>query len=183
MDTRHGDLESNVEEFLAQIRSSDVDTRYKAWQSAGPIGAEAIVALSALAAGDDKWVGLAATGAMEKIAHYSARPGAGSEAEAVSAELLKVAASHKPRVIRANALHLVGFIADNRSIPGLVKLLSDLEIREDARLALEKIPGSAATEAFKRAVKTAPGDFLPQIKQSLYNRSLSLKTVGTLSDH
>jgi len=180
MDTHTANTNTTIEEFLAQIRSSDAEARYKAWQSAGPMGAAAIQPLSDLAAGEDKLVALAANGAMEKIAHYAARPGTGNAAEAVSKELLKVADSPRPRMVRTNLLRLVGFIADSRSIPGLVQLLSDPEIREDARLALEKIPGNAATEAFKKAVKTVPADFQPNIRQSLSNRAMTPKTVGTL---
>ena len=98
--------------FLARMRSSDVAERYAGWQSAGPMGADVINVLGEIASSDDKGVALSATGAMEKIAHYSGRPGAQAEAQKVSLELVKIANSDRPKMVRSNALQLVGFIGD-----------------------------------------------------------------------
>ncbi len=170
--------------FLARIRSSDAAERYAAWQSAGPMGADVINVLGELASSEDRGVALSATGAMEKIAHYSGRPGAQSEAQKVSSELLKIANSDRPRMVRSNALQLVGFIGDSKSVGGLVRLMKDKDLREDARLALERIPGSLSESALKALTKAADENkepFAENLKQSIYNRNLQPKTVGTKS--
>ncbi|HZO88360.1 MAG TPA: hypothetical protein VFB38_08470 [Chthonomonadaceae bacterium] len=171
-------MKAEIAAFLEKIKSPDADVRYKAWREAGPMGAEAVVPLGELAASPDKGVAKAASGAMETIAHHAARPGAGAEAHAVSVELLKVAQTPHPRMVRADALYLLGFTGDGRIVPGLARLLSDRELREDARMALERIPGSASLSALRQAARTASPDFRPNLEQSLHNRSLTPKTVG-----
>ena len=167
--------------FLARMRSSDAAERYAGWQSAGPMGADVINVLGELASSEDKGVALSATGAMEKIAHYAGRPGAQSEAQKVSSELLKIANSDRPRMVRSNALQLVGFIGDAKSVGGLVRQMKDKDLREDARLALERIPGSLSESALKALAKAADENkepFAENVKQSIYNRALQPKTVG-----
>lgn len=168
----------NLQEFLDKIKSSDANVRYAAWRSAGPMGAQAVAPLADLMASADKGVAKAAQGALQAIVHHAGRPGASREARAVSEELLKVAASNRPRLVRADALNWLGMIGDGRIVSGIAKLLGDAELREDARMALERIPGREAQRALERALQTAPADFKPNIEQSLYNRKLTPATVG-----
>lgn len=169
----------SVNAFLDKMQSPDADVRYAAWKSAGPMGSMAVVGLGDLAANSDKAITKAARGALLNVAHYAARPGAAAEAHAVSIELLKLAAApERPRAVRADALNLLGFTADSRTVPGIARLLSDTEMRDEARMALERIPGSAATNALRKAAQSAPADFRPNLDQSLSNRSLTPKTVG-----
>lgn len=167
-----------LQEFLDKIKSLDADVRYAAWRSAGPMGAPAVAALVDLMASSDKGVAKAAQGALQAIVHHAGRPGAGREARAVAEELLKVAASNRPRLVRADALNWLGMIGDGRVVSGMVKLLNDTELREDARMALERIPGRDAQRALENALQTAPADFKPNIEQSLYNRRLTPATAG-----
>ena len=84
-------------------------------------------------------------------------------------------------MVRSNALQLVGFIGDAKSVGGLVRLMKDKDIREDARLALERIPGSLSESALKALAKAADENkepFAGNVKQSIYNRALQPKTVG-----
>ena len=159
-------------ELVAKIQSSDADVRYAAWQGAGPVGAEAVVPLGNLMAVPDRGVVKAAKGALEAIAYYSTRPGAAPEAAAVSRQLLTIAESQLPRAARAEAIHLLGFTADRRSVPALARLLNDPEMRDEARMALEQIPGGASLNALKRAVRSAPLEFQPALQQSIHNRAL-----------
>lgn len=169
---------NNQPQFLEQIQSSDADVRYAAWRAAGPQGAAAILPLADLMDGEDKGVAKAAKGALETIVHYAGRPGAQPEAQAVAVELLQVATSDRSRPTRAEALNWLGFVGDEAVVPGLAKLLEDPEVREDARLALERIPGPESRRALRKALRTAPEDFRPNLEQSLYNRRLTPATVG-----
>lgn len=169
----------NVTEFIEKMKSPDADVRYAAWKAAGPVGAPGVVPLGDLAASPDKGIAKSARGALQNIVHYAARPGARAEAHTVSIELLKVAADNdRPRSVRADALHLIGFTADSRTVPGVAHLLSDEQMRDEARLALERIPGSAATGALRQAAQNATNDFRPALQQSLHNRGLTRKTAG-----
>jgi hypothetical protein len=57
-------------------------------------------------------------------------------------------------------------------------LLGDPEMREDARLALERIPGGASTRALQHALQTAPAEFRPNLEQSLRHKRVSTITIG-----
>jgi HEAT repeat protein len=164
--------------FLDQIKSSDADVRYKAWRTAGPMGATAVAPLGDLAALPDKGVAKAAKAALQEIAHYAARPGAGAEARVISVELVRVAASIRPRLVRADALYLLSFTADSRAVPDIARLLKDADVREAARMTLERIPGSASLHALRQEAKDAHTDFRSNLEQSLYNRNLTRQTVG-----
>jgi HEAT repeat protein len=170
-----------LQEFLEKIKSPDANVRYAAWRAAGPMGAQAVAPLAELMASSDKGVAKAAQGALQAIVHHAGRPGASREARAVAEELLKVAASNRPRMVRADALNWLGMIGEGRVVSGIAKLLGDAEMREDARMALERIPGRDAQRALENALKTAPADFKPNLEQSLYNRQLTPATVGTPS--
>ncbi|HZP83387.1 MAG TPA: HEAT repeat domain-containing protein [Chthonomonadaceae bacterium] len=171
-------MESDLNAFLEALKSPDAERRYAAWRGAGPMGAAAVAPIADLCASPDRGVAKAAKGALENIAHHAARPGAGKEARAVSTELLQVAQSRRPTATRAEALHLLGFTADSRAVPGIAPLLTDTAVRDEARMALERIPGNASLHALKQAAKTAPADFRPALEQSLHNRVLTPKTAG-----
>ena len=94
----------DLQEFLNQIKSNDANTRFKAWEEAGPMGAAAIAPLADLMKEDDRYVGKAAKMAAQNIVHHAGRPGAADEAKAVSAELLKVAQSRHTKMVRSDVL-------------------------------------------------------------------------------
>ncbi len=130
-----------VGHFLREIASQDSRVRHTAWQNAARMGAAAVSGLGDLAASADKGVAKAANGALEEIAHYAARPGAPDEAHAVSEQLLGLAASGRPRAVRAHALHLLGFVGDARAVPEITRLLPDTDVGDEARMALERLQG------------------------------------------
>ena len=172
-------MRSDAADLLDRLQSPDANVRLKAWQNAGPAGAAAIPGLGDLMASPDKSVAKCAHGTLEVIAHYAAKSGSGSPtAHSVTANLLKLADSTRPRMVRADAITLVGVVGDGRAVPTLAKLLSDKDVREDARMALERIPGSASLNALKKASQTVPDDYKPSINQSLHTRMLTSKTVG-----
>lgn len=170
---------ANVSQLINTIKTGDADARYAAWRAAGPAGAAAVAPLADLMASTDKGASRAATEALGRIAHYAARPGATpSETQAVAIELLRVATAPRPRMVRAEALHLLGFVGNGNTVPPLARLLDDKEVREDARLALERIPGPQSLRALEDALRRAPADFKPNLRQSLHNRRLTRPTAG-----
>lgn len=170
----------DLEAFLAQIRSEDAEQRYKAWRGAGPFGAKAVVPLAELAASPLPGVAKAAREALQVIVHHAGRPGATDEARAVAAALLSVAESPRQSTrVRADALHWLGFVGDARAVPGIARLLNEPGVRDEARMALERIPGRESLRALRQARDTAPADFKAHLEQSLRARALTPATVGT----
>ena len=61
-------------------------------------------------------------------------------------------------------------IGSRRSIDPIAGLMKNENLREDARMALERIPNRRAVAALKAAFEEAPEDFKPNIVQSLRKR-------------
>ncbi len=171
-----------LNEYLSRIQSTDAGIRYYAWKSSALQKADAVAPLAKLACSSDKGVAKAANAALPILAHNSARPGAYEEAESTANELLKVAEnSEYTHMVRANALHLAGCIAPAQLVPKIAKLLAIEELREEARMAIERIPGNPSTHALKAGLKSTPENFHKNIEQSLHNRSLTPKTAGVVN--
>jgi HEAT repeat protein len=168
-----------LQAFLARIEDKDAGARMTAARGAGPLGAAAVVPLGDRMASSDPGVAKAAGEGLKVIVHHAARPGAGSEAKAVSTELARLLEPGRPRSVRGEAAYLLGFVGGDEAVPALARLLGDPELREDARLALERIPGRAATRALERALKTAAPEFRPNLEQSLRHRRLTRETGRT----
>src|SRR4051812_47880267 len=94
-----------------------------------------------MASGDAN-IAKSAREAMGAIVHHSARPKHAEDAAKAASELLKVAADAKrPKAVRGSALVCLGFAASSSNVAEIAKLFSDADVREDARMALERIPG------------------------------------------
>jgi HEAT repeat protein len=169
--------QNDLNRFLSDLQSQDLKVRQRAWQSAGPLGAPAVEPLAKLLTAPNKGVARAAGFALEKVAHYAARPGS-RDRRSVANELVKAARPPYPLTTRRQALVWLGFIAEGSSVPELAKLLSDADVREEARMALERIPGSESLNALKAAMRTADSSFKQALEQSIQNRALTPQRVG-----
>jgi hypothetical protein len=144
--------------FLKEIASADPQVRYTAWKFAGRMGASAVVPLGDLLASQNPAIVKAARGALQDITHYAARPGVRSEARAVAAELLKLAGPDRSRLVRAEALTLLGFVADAGDAPAIARLQEDRQVGQEARMALER-SGHPDGVAGKPAASEEAADF------------------------
>ena len=153
-------------EFLEKIQSPDDAIRGPAWQNAGPVGAPAVVPLGEVMTHADFEIARAAKRAIERIVRHAGRPGAAPERRAVAAELVKLLA-HANSNVRKHALWMLSEIGEDAAVPPMARLLEDPEMREDARCALERIPGRAATAALRKALATAPESFKYALAHSL----------------
>ena len=106
-------------------------------------------------------------------------PGADVEARSAAAQLLQLAAPGNPRLVRADALELLGIVGGDAEVKPLAELISDREVGEDARMALERIPGKAAEEALKAAGKTSDSSRRVAIDLSLRHRKMRRSELGT----
>ncbi|MCY2954446.1 MAG: HEAT repeat domain-containing protein [Planctomycetota bacterium] len=169
---------AETETLLKRIRSRDDQVRCEAWQNAGTVGAPAVGPLAALLVDTDIEVARSAKRAMEKIVHRAGRPGAAAEASAVEAELIKLL-KHESPVIRRAAVWMLSEIGSDESVEPISALLADAQVREDARCALQRIPGDKSVNALKTAMKAVPEEFTYAIADSLRKRGQNVPDYPT----
>ena len=56
----------------------------------------------------------------------------------------------------------------------MARLLQDREVRDDARMAIQRIPGSVATMALQTALQTAPEEFRYNLAEGLRKRGVKV---------
>jgi HEAT repeat protein len=159
-----------VDELITDIKSDSPEKRTQAWQSAGKIGAPAVKSLAQVMTGDNLEVARAAKRALWQIVRYTGRPGANKERRAVVAELIALLGDDQPVAIRREVLWMLSEIGGRRDIEPIAGLMKNEDLREDARMALERMPNRRAVAALKAAFETAPEDFKPNLAQSLRKR-------------
>ncbi|MHC4206401.1 MAG: HEAT repeat domain-containing protein [Planctomycetota bacterium] len=159
-----------VDELLAGIKSDNPEKRTKSWQSAGQIGAPAVKPLAEVMTDDDLEVARAAKRAIWQIVRYTGRPKANKERRAVEKELVGLLGRKQPAAVRREVLWMLSEIGGRVSIKPIAGLMRNKNLREDARMALERIPSKRALATLKAAFEKAPEDFKPNIAQSLRKR-------------
>jgi len=156
-----------TQELIERIKGSDEKARGEAWQSAGPLGAPAVKPLAEIMFGGEMEAARAARRAVWKIVRYAGRPGAEAERKGVAAEIAPLLAAEGTRNVRRELVWMLSEIGDDSSIPSLSALFTEKELREDARAALQRIPGKKAVAALKSALAAAPADYGPALAVSL----------------
>ena len=168
----------SLEEFLQRIGSAEKDVRNAARSEVIDVGAPAVAPLVALieepdaAAREDRQrreVAIVARAALERLVHHAGRDGAGALRGEVGAALAKALAGAKSPKAKREVAHLIAFIGADAEVPAVARLLDDADrhVRETARLALERMPGSAATEALIAAARKADPEWKPDLLFSL----------------
>ena len=138
-------------------------------------GSKAGIAESApqLADGDVE-VARAAKRSMWKTVRRVGRPGAEDEKRVVVAELVGLLQEGQPAAVYREVLRMLSEIGAAESVGAIAVLLSNKTAREDARMALERIPGEESLAALKSALETAPADFKTNLAQSLRARGMQV---------
>ncbi len=169
-----------VDALIEQIQDKDDAVRAAARDGAGPTGAAAVGPLAKIAAGDELEVARAANRAIQNIVYHAGRPGADDEARAVSSELIKLIKSDQPVQLRRDAIWMTWQIAGEEAVEPVAALLANADLREDARMALERLPGAKATAALKKALASAKDAEKPAFAHSLGNRGVDVPGVPDL---
>ncbi|MBM3879866.1 MAG: HEAT repeat domain-containing protein [Verrucomicrobia bacterium] len=155
-----------VAELIANLKSPDDKVRGPAWQHAGPSGAPAVKPLSEVMTDPDFEIARAARRALWKIVRHAGRPNAAAEAQAVATQLIALLPT-APTAVRRELLWMLSEIGGDDAVPPVATLLANADVREDARCALERIPGAKAVAALKQAMATAPEEFKYALAHSL----------------
>jgi HEAT repeat protein len=189
--------ELTVEQLIGRIKDHDDKVRAAAWHSAGKLGAAAVMPLANLMAqmdaqlarltkqpGADRGelaykleVGRAAKRGLWVVVRYVGRPGAGAERGPVVDRLCTLLGDDQPVALRRDVLWMLSEIGDDRAVDAIRNIpgiLGDLELREDARCAVERIPGQAATQALSDGLEACYDDFRLAIAHSLRLRGVEL---------
>jgi hypothetical protein len=160
---------------MEALRSSDAEARTNAWLAAGKVGTPAIPALVELMVQGEMESARAARSALRKIVRTVGTPGTQRrEKQKTVDSLIALLADDQPEAVRREAIWLVSELADDSASETLQGLLGNQELREDARCALERIPGRKSLAALEKALKTVPDDFKMNIVQSLRARGVEV---------
>jgi len=159
-----------LEELVKGIRSDKPDVRTATWQQAGTVGASAVKPLAKLCTEENLEVGRAARRGLERIVRTVGAPGIQSGKSAVVQELLTLLSDDTPIALRRDILWLLSEIGGGESVEPITALLKHHALREDARMALERIPGEASLASLRNALGSVPEAFRLNIAQSLRAR-------------
>ena len=163
-----------VEELIAKIKDKSDKVRAEGLLIASGVGAPAVKPLAKVMGDKDVEVMRAAKRALWKIVRRAGRPSARDERKAVAAELIGLLGDGQPTSVRREVLWMLSEIGGRVSIKAIAALLSDKELREDARMVLQRIPGRQSLAALKAGLKAAPEDFKLNIAQSLRKRGVKV---------
>lgn len=167
-----------MDDFIARIRSKDDAVRGPAWQGAAPYGAPAVIPLGGVMTDTDFEIARSARRALWRIVRHAGRPGAAREANAVSEKLIVLLADSGTPV-RREVIWMLSEIAGDEAVAPLSALLTDKELRDDARCSLTRIPGRKSLSALKAALATVPDDFKPALADSLRTRGQKVASPPT----
>jgi hypothetical protein len=133
-----------------------------------------VAALAKQLAHVDIEIARAAQSELWKIVRHVGRPGAQNDKLAVVAELEAMLKEDQPAAVTREVLWMLSEIGTADSVEAIAALLSNKTAREDARMALERIPGEESITALKSAIAVAPDDFKINLAQSLRARGIQV---------
>ncbi len=163
-------LAQGVDDLVAGVKSGSDKVRTEAWLNAGEAGASAVKPLAKIMTDSDGEVARAAKRALWKIVRHTGRPGANKEKRAVETELTGLLGKDQSLPVRREVLWMLSEIGTRKSIKPMARLMRNVDLREDARMAIERIPGKRAVMVLKASFEAASEDFKPNIAQSLRKR-------------
>lgn len=159
-----------VDALVEGLRHPDADIRGNAWQNAGPLSAPAVPRVMALMDDPEPETARAARRALYEIVRLAGRPGADAEALAVESGLLAASRRLVQLQARRDVLWMLSEIGQAAAVRHLAALLTDADLREDARCALMRIPGDASLAALQQAHDAATDAFRDALAEALVHR-------------
>jgi HEAT repeat protein len=167
--------ELTVTELVQSLRSDDAMTRTDAWLSAGEVGAPAIAPLADLMVKGELETSRAARRGLWKIVRTIGAPGVSAQDKRAVLEALEgLLKNGKDVAVRREVLWMLSEIADGEMARWIEPFLTDFDLREDARCAIERIPGPESLAILKGALDKVPDDFKMNIVQSLRARGVEV---------
>jgi hypothetical protein len=109
-----------------------------------------------------------------KLVRHAGRPGADDERGSLAAMLADLLRNDPSTVVGREVLWMLSEIGGDDCVEAMAALLKHADLREDARMALERIPGEVSLAALKTGLQSAPDDFQLNIAQSLRARGVEV---------
>jgi hypothetical protein len=168
--------EFTVDNLIAKIKDKSDKVRAEGWLSAAKVGAAAIKPLAAVTtSGDsDLEVARAAKRALWQIVHDFGRIDAEDQRKAILDELQALLTDDWPDAFRRDVLWMLSEIGDDSSVAPIAAVLKSRELLDDARCALQRIPGQASLDALKDALENVPKGYKNDIAHALRVRGVEL---------
>lgn len=164
----------DIKELIQKLQGKEDGARAEAIAAAAKAGPEAVPPLAGLIASQEIEVSRAGARALWGMVRHVGRPGAEQECRLVATALTELLGDDQPAAVRRQVIWMLSELGGSASVAPLAKVLENKELREDARAALERIPGDEAIAALQQALKSAPADHRPAIAQSLRVRGVAI---------
>ncbi|MGD0383341.1 MAG: hypothetical protein ABSA77_07475 [Thermoguttaceae bacterium] len=166
--------EFTVDNLIAKIKDKSDKVRAEGWLSAAKVGADAIKPLAAVTtSGDsDLEVARAAKRALWQIVHDFGRIDAEDQRKAVLDNLQALLTDDWPDAFRREVLWMLSEIGGDSSVDSIVAVLKSRELLDDARCALQRIPGQSSLDALKAALDSVPKSYKNNIAHALRARGV-----------
>jgi len=164
----------SVDKLIAGIRDDNDKVRAEAWLGAGKFGAAAVKPLAEVMTDKDFEIARAAKRGLWKIVRHVGRPKSGNKKGMVVNNLIELLGGETHVSVRREVLWMLSEIGNRKSIKPIAALLSNKDLREDARMVLQRIPTKNALAALRAGFKAAPEDFKLNIAQSLRQRGVEV---------
>lgn len=171
--------DGSMDERIQRIKTEDDGARTAAWLAVRDLGSAAVSDLAEVMS-DENWeIARAAKNGLWRIVRHSGRLGAEAEKRMVIERLITLLDKSYPLEVRSEAAWMLSEIGGDESVAPIASLLTDKELREDARMALERLPGEKATLALQQALKSAPQNFRLNLAHSLRVRGVKVTGYTT----
>jgi len=161
----------DVATLLANVQHGDARARTDAIAAAPLVGVGAIPGLAEVYESEDPAATRAASECLRRIVHNAARPGAAVERADAAAALAALITQDHIRQLRVDAIHWLGLVGGPSEVAALAAQLADLTLRENVRLAIERLPCAEADRALRTAYASAGDDYRDSIELSLRARA------------
>lgn len=130
--------------------------------------------LAAEVTGPDRNLGLVAKRTLWRTIRHAGRPGAEQEKASVVAALITLLKTGGATDLQREIIWMLSEIGSDESVEPVAGQLANESLREDARMALERIPSTQAVILLKAALANAPLNFKSSLAQSLSNRGVAV---------
>ena len=166
--------EFTVGNLIAKIKDKSDKVRAEGWLSAAKVGAAAVKPLAAVTtSGDsDLEVARAAKRALWQIVHDFGRIDAEDQHKAVLDNLQALLTDDWPDAFRREVLWMLSEIGGDSSVDSIAAVLKSRELLDDARCALQRIPGQFSLDALKAALDSVPKSYKNNIAHALRARGV-----------
>lgn len=168
--------ETNQAETLKNLAASirDEKHRLQAWDRAADIGPAAIRPLSELLADPDFEVARAAKRGLWRVVRQAGRPDHPDQRREAVTQLLALLETEAPVEARREVLWMLSEIGGEEAVPRIAEFLKEEALREDTRMAIERIPGPAAIQALRKGLSEVPEKFKYHLAHSLRVRGVKI---------